>query len=341
MASAAERAPSRGFLGMVLAIVLGVALSAGVLELAVRFVLDDGLNFDLEMWKYAKDLKAVSPTPGVGHEHVPDTSGIYMGVPVSINSAKLRDREMPLAKPAGMIRIAMVGDSFTFGWGVRVEDTMAKMLEAKLNAGLPAPRFEVVNFGVGNYNTSMEVASFLHDGYRFQPNVVILNYFINDAEETPKRGNNVLAEHSYAAVYIAGLVDVVMRTYFGKSDWRAYYDGLYETDAPGWRRARQAIADLAGFCRERGIGLLVVNLPELHQLDPYPFERVTAAIGALAAKERVPFLDLLPAIRGHEPLSLWVTPTDPHPNATANRAFTDAIAAKLGADFPDLAIEGD
>ena len=79
----------------------------------------------------------------------------------------------------------MLGDSLTFGWGVRIEDTPAKMIERTLNEGSAAPRFEVINAGVGNYNTVQEVIYFLDKGQNLNPDVVVLNYFINDAEPTP------------------------------------------------------------------------------------------------------------------------------------------------------------
>ena len=56
----------------------------------------------------------------------------------------------------------MLGDSLAFGWGVPVEKTSSKQLEQMLiNAGHDV---EVINTGVGNYNTEMEVAYFLERG---------------------------------------------------------------------------------------------------------------------------------------------------------------------------------
>ena len=53
---------------------LTLLVLAGVLEVYVRLVHTDGSNFDIEMWRYAKDLKQVSEIEGVGHEHVPGAS---------------------------------------------------------------------------------------------------------------------------------------------------------------------------------------------------------------------------------------------------------------------------
>lgn len=326
----------RNFLAGLVVFVITLAIGAAGLELFVRFVYSDGSNFDIEMWRYAKDLKQVSEIPGVGHEHRPGSSGVYMGVPVAINSQGLRDREYPLEKPEGMVRVLMLGDSLMFGWGAPVEGTTSKALERRLNPAGAPPQFEVINTGVGNTNTAMQVAYFVNKGYRFKPDVVLLNYFINDAEETPRKKENWLKDWSYAAVFIAGRLDILQRTYFGKADWQQYYRDLYRPDAPGWRAAQQSIAELAAFCREKGIRLMVVHYPELHQLADYPFTDVTAQLAGIAEREKLPFLDLLPSVRAEEPTSLWVTPEDSHPNAKAAELFSQAIAEKLRTTYAEL-----
>lgn len=321
-----------GFVVLVMTVLIGLA----GLELLVRIAYSDGSNFDIEMWRYAKDIKQVSDIPEVGHEHRPGASGTYMGVPVAISAQGLRDREYSLEKSDGVVRVLMLGDSLTFGWGAPVEGTTAKALERLLNAAGGPLRYEVINTGVGNTNTAMQAAYFMHRGHQFRPDVVILNYFINDAEVTPRKKDNWLTDWSYAAVFLAGRIDILERTYFGKADWQQYYRDLYRPDAPGWREAQQSFDALADFCADKGYKLMVVNYPELHELEPYPFADVTDEVAALAAGRGLPFLDLLPVIREQEPVGLWVTPTDSHPNAKAAELFAPAIAAQLRAAYPDL-----
>ena len=71
--------------------VVTLVVVAGVLEFYVRLMHTDGNNFDIEMWRYASELKQVSEIEGAGHEHGPGRSGVYMGVPVTINSVGWRD----------------------------------------------------------------------------------------------------------------------------------------------------------------------------------------------------------------------------------------------------------
>jgi lysophospholipase L1-like esterase len=310
-------------------IIVSILVSLAGVELVTRAVIDDGMNFDLEMWKYARDIKRKSPIQSLGHEHTPNTSGKFMGATVNINTMGLRDREYPQEKPQDGLRILMLGDSVTFGWGVEAVDTVAKKLEEKLNAGAENAGVEVINAGVGNYNTIQEVTYFLKRGARLNPDIVILNYFINDAEPTPARRERTLMEYSYAAVYFSGRFDILRREYFGSRNWLEYYKSLYNDNAPGWVDAVAQIRTLAAYCRDNGIRLLIVNYPELHQLSPYPFAEVTVKLEKVAASEAVTFLDLLPAIGNMDPSSLWVSPDDAHPNHLATEAYANALMGKL------------
>ena len=66
------------------------------------------------------------------------------------------------------------------------------------------------------------------------------------------------------------------------------------------------------------------------------FGDVTRAIENTADEGGAGFVDLLPAVADKEPESLWVSPTDAHPNIIANREFARVTAAKLKELFPDL-----
>jgi len=207
----------RRILSNLLATLVSLVIAAFGLELLTRFVVDDGMQFDLEMWKYARDVKQVAADPLIGHEHAPNRQARLMGVDFRTNAQGLRDREYSFERVPGKLRIAMLGDSLTVGWGVPVEDTFAKRIERMYAAaGIDA---EVINFGVGNYNTVQEVQAFLATGHRYRPDVVVLNYFVNDAELLePARSPSSLMRACYACVFLAGRGDAVVRQFLGGMD---------------------------------------------------------------------------------------------------------------------------
>ncbi len=63
---------------------------------------------------------------------------------VRINSLGFRDRETPLRKTC-TYRVLAVGDSFTYGWGVNLEDTWCKRLERNLRE--QGMDIEILNLG--------------------------------------------------------------------------------------------------------------------------------------------------------------------------------------------------
>jgi len=312
-----------------LIVVAVLAFLAALLEVSVRIVVDDARDFDVEMWKYARQLKRPAKNPRLGHEHIAGASARLMGVDVVINSKKLRDAEYEYAKPRNATRILMIGDSVTFGWGVSLENTVSKYLEKSLNMVSGKDQFEVINAGVGNYNTEMEVEYFLAEGYKYSPDVVILNYFINDAEKTPTKKNFFLSNISYAYVYLAGRFDLLRRQYFGEKNWLEYYRDLYGEGAEGWGRSVDSIERLRRFAQENGIVLLMVNYPELHNLENYPFTGVEKKVRAAARERGIPYLDLIGSIPHKTPEKLWVSPTDAHPNGIANDLYARAIQEKV------------
>ncbi len=295
----------------------------------MRLIVDDGMQFDLEMWKYARDIKTVSSNPLIGHQHLPNRAAHLMGVDVATNSRGLRDRDYAYERTPGTLRVLMLGDSFTEGWGVPFEDTFSKRIEQMYAAA--GRRAEVINTGVGNWNTTEEAEYFFEEGYKYQPDVVVLNFFVNDAEPVPRDAPpGFLMIHCYSCVFLAGRVDTLLREAADRKDWADYYLGLYgHGTAKGWLDAKAAIRKLADYCRAHDIKFLIASLPELHDVQHYRFQEITDLLNQTADEEGAAFLDLLPSVQDQDSSRLWVTKPDPHPNVLANKFFAEALFRKL------------
>jgi hypothetical protein len=310
-------------------IALSVVIFAAIAEIGLRVAFYHSKDFSMEMWKYAVQLKRPVPNPQLSFAHIPNGHAFLMGVDVKINSQGLRDYEYPLAKAPGTYRIMLLGDSTTFGWGLRLEDTAAKVLERQLNEAGAAPgrKFEVINAGVGNYDTVQEVTYYETRGRAFHPDLVILVYFINDPEPVPTEKKGFLIDRSYLIAFATNRFDGILRRTGRRPTWKQYYASLYNDDQPGFQACKAALHSLASATRSDGAELLVALLPELHEINEnYPFAAEHEKIKDVLAGDEVPVLDLLDGLRGHGPEStLWVTPQDDHPSAKASKL----IAAQL------------
>jgi len=313
-------------------IVLVIAILFGciAMEVALRVIFAHSLDFSMEMWKYAVKLKRPVANPDLSFAHAPNRSAFLMGVQVSINSEGLRDREFSLEKPPGVYRVMMLGDSTTLGWGVRQEDTAAKLLERKLNEALPLGfnHVEVMNTGVGNYDTVQEVTYYETIGWKYHPDLVVLVFFINDPEPVPVEKKGFLIDRSYLIAFATNRIDGVMRHAGVRPDWKTYYASLYDDNRPGFQACKKALVSLANSTRSHDAKLLVAILPELHQIngDSYPFRAAHQKIRDVMTAENVSVLELIDGLKDHDPeRTLWVTALDDHPNAKANNLISDQL----------------
>ncbi|RKZ48874.1 MAG: hypothetical protein DRR00_18560 [Candidatus Parabeggiatoa sp. nov. 3] len=316
--------------GFMLIMSLIFTLLAG--EIAVRVVFHKSMDFDMEMWKYATTIKIASDDPSVGHKHRPNRRAFLMGVPVTTNRFGLRDDEISLKKPHNTYRIVVLGDSITMGWGVPQDKLYPTQLENRLNTqsldGFPPNRrYEALNMGVGNYNTVQEVTSLRTMGLQFEPDMILLGYFINDAESTPQPVSGFLINYSYLYAFLASRLRVLSLG-AGKSTYKNYYSGLYADNQPGWQATKAALTELSEIGNQRNIPVVMFIIPELHDLGSatYPFADIHKKLVALGTNLGLPVIDLFPIFSDYSPEDkLWVSPTDAHHNALAQTMISEGI----------------
>ena len=161
-------------LGLILLLLLSTATGLALAELGFRLILR--APKDREHHHMVAD-------PVFHHRLRPSFTKRVRGVEFSTNSLGLRDREFPVQKPAGVFRILMLGDSFTEGAGLRLEDTVAKRLETLLNQGPCQGRSEVINAGMGSYSPILEYLLLKHVGLGLNPDLIMLNFDMTDVHD--------------------------------------------------------------------------------------------------------------------------------------------------------------
>jgi hypothetical protein len=125
----------------------------------------------------------------------PDEAEVYKEFRVDIHPPGIRNEPVP-PKAEGEFRIALIGDSFTFGWGLDYEDTIGQELEVRLNDALQSPRVRVINLGVPGYGPWQEWAFLQERGFALEPDLVIAQIFpSNDLENELSREGLVLRSY--------------------------------------------------------------------------------------------------------------------------------------------------
>lgn len=118
------------------------------------------------------------PRPGVRGRHV--QPGAF-DVTVTINAQRLRARrEYAPQPPPGVTRVAVLGDSMTFGWGAEDDATYPARLEQALRGGGRA--VEVINAGFPGTSAGEKVAWYEEGVRALGPRVVVLTLLGDDVD---------------------------------------------------------------------------------------------------------------------------------------------------------------
>lgn len=131
------------------------------------------------------------------YELTPGAEGYAWGCNVKINSHGFRDKEYSIIKGGDAYRIVAIGDSITFGNFMPLEETFSKKLESLFEDRNNSHTVEVLNLGVGGYDTLNEVAFLENKGVKFKPDTVILGYCINDLGSDSPNLDYILGLQTY------------------------------------------------------------------------------------------------------------------------------------------------
>lgn len=120
--------------------------------------------------------------PLLGYDGLPNVRGRFHGQTVTHNSHGNRGPEVAFAKPPGLRRVVVMGDSQAWGYGVGDDETIPAQLSRLMNES-GGPPYQVLNLGVGGYGTDQAFLKYLVQGARYAPDVVVLTVFKNDPVE--------------------------------------------------------------------------------------------------------------------------------------------------------------
>lgn len=299
--------PYQTYFTSILVLIFGIVLALGLIELAFRLL----PSSDAPTW---------SDRPH------------YFVMPE--NSRYLRDATYAMPKPPGAIRIAVVGDSFTFGPKMQYDDAFPKRLERWLNLNNEQPMVEVMNFGVPGFSTRRELAM-VNQAFDKDADLVIVQITLNDPELaplTPAQRTAIFGHPPEARGilrYWRSLHFLLTRLYFSRTHrlYRKYFFDLW-TNARTSENFRGAIGELAKQSHIRKVPVLAVVFPlfDFPLDDNYPFTAIHQKIAATLKQSQIPALDLLNAFHGIPHERLQVLPgSDSHPNEIAHRIAAEKI----------------
>jgi hypothetical protein len=110
---------------------------------------------------------------------------------ISLNEEGFRSGPI-VAKRAGVVRIACIGDSWTFGMNVDQDRSYPARLEALLKQRGSGPDVEVMNFGILGYSSFQGLELLKRRVLDLQPDVLIIGFGMNDSDVGGYRDKDVV-----------------------------------------------------------------------------------------------------------------------------------------------------
>jgi GDSL-like lipase/acylhydrolase family protein len=235
-----------------------IVISLIISEVAIRVLDPLGVSYFEEVSRYHLDKL---PDPIRVFKHAPGLQRTYQGVRVFINDLGLRDRNLE-KKEDGELRILLLGDSVTFGWGVPMEATFGRKMESTLASKLGRP-VRTVNTGVGGYNTVQEYAVLRTYAEVIEPDIVVLLYVTNDIETNDPPvdpWSQVSLQRKSPPEVIAVLLSKSWLFRLGSFVFRYSHSNgpaSVNKNARGVKESMEALSGIATFCRDHGINFVI------------------------------------------------------------------------------------
>lgn len=252
-----------------------------------------------------------------------------------INRWGTRDPDFSQEKEAGVYRVAVIGDSVSFGYGVAYEDSYPYFFQTLLNQNIaqyPAwKKVEVVNFAVSGYGVEAYLEMYRTKVRFFHPDLVLIGYVQNDPSPTSAVDQAVkammkskslrlqLARYSQFAAWLyiewekvsAGMASKSEWDYFQRDDVLAHTSDILKT--------------FHRLLEEDNAEGIVLIFPYLLDFDKYPLGKVHSVLSSTLQNDKFPVCDLLPIFLTRPAKSIRLQDDDVvHLNASGNRLTAEA-----------------
>ena len=318
---------------MIMLLFASIFLSITIAEVGVRMLDPLGVSYFEATSQYQLDK---IPDDSLIYKHQPGLRKVYQKVEVRTNEIGLRERSIQ-EKHHSELRLLLLGDSITFGWGVRAEDTFSRKLEAILRKKIQQ-HITTINSGVGSYNTWQEY-HFLKDYVDIlEPDMVSLLYNSNDIQlvsppfdpwsktslrqKSPPEVINILLRKSWLCrLFIYYPLALAAYSQDTKTD-------LVHAESVGRKQSMEYLQKMATFCQDRDIPFVTFyyqGIGGMTKLDQSLFSEITS-IG----KEFHFHVFKVQSYNNESEIPDVVNSRiDPHPNEQGHQILADTMANRM------------
>lgn len=258
------------------------------------------------------------------------------------NSAGFRDVNHAVNKLRETLRIVVVGDSVTEGYGVQWKAVFSKVIQSELGSG-----YEVINIGMGGLNTPQEVHLLEQEGLAYEPDLVVLNFVLNDCDfyssyQAAKRYNlkkdsrigllNLPVNPRVKQVLKSSALIYFVKERLENTKGRIFGEDKVDHFTRIWSKIENRLKVTSGFDKlkllqdENNFDVLVIIWPLLTDYSSYRFKYIHEWVKKEAEKRAFSTIDLRPSFSKISYRDLQVTAEDNiHPNALGHKLAADVF----------------
>jgi len=257
------------------------------------------------------------------------------------NATGFRDSDHSIEKALDIKRMVVLGDSVTEGYGLAREFTFSSLIQSSVGG-----RFEVITIAAGGLNTPQEVHLLNREGLPYKPDIVILNFVLNDADFfTNYGGAQRYTAQVDSQIALLGIPFNPEIKRFLKSSALIYFLkervenlrgrilGVEETDyfTDLWAREENRQKVISGFDQlkalqgQRQFSTVVILWPLLTDFHNYRFNWIHEWVKEEAKSRGFAIIDLLQDFRRVPYRDLQISAEDPiHANALGHKMAAEA-----------------
>jgi hypothetical protein len=306
---------------------------------------DFRIRADVEPVSWMFRLKMVKPVHDFTlHELKPNESVQAHGKKITTNQWGMRGRSFEKAKPPGVFRIAILGSSSEYGWGVSDDNVLDKLMEDRLNRESTNARirkFEVLNFSVEGYGAHQKLMLLERKALAFQPDLVLYMTYLAEPERTADTLGQAMSENlPIPSEYRESIQNVYEQAHVDQSMPRKRIERRVKPYTPAL--VGDVYQRFAEQCRQHHLRGCFVYRPETGE-SPRLVESRRRELLGLTEQTGLPVLDLSAAYndiadRG----TIMVAPdrsynlqsgkrddVDDHPNELGHQLLADELVRKL------------
>lgn len=250
------------------------------------------------------------------------------------------------------LKIALLGDSSSFGWRVNYEESYGHHIETMLEQSSQMT-VQLKNFCVPGYNTTQHLLALKHKVLPWNPDIIILHHDLNDSNEIIKRGHNADTAdtlfHSKLLYTVKNKIDHIAQKGKKDSDFlvinmkpsnpRKKSMTHYRYKGPQYERMFDELQRIKELSHEIPVMLFAFfAYPTYHERveeDPVnkllitPLVNRATEMGYATADGYLLFQHIMKAEGLIDMSSYWIDETDGHPNPTSHKSIAAALVKEI------------